>query len=101
MQNNHNDDEVPKEWQDAINKVVKSIQLDVDRRIMWEMLYNDDMVRPLPDEEISKRFLRVGGDAICQYCEQRYEDHPNETRVLSYDGYPFLKRLCDGTLGKT
>lgn len=95
------EDNWPKDWQEAVDHMAETIRYEIDRQIMWEILYNDDMIRPLTDEEAAKRMMRVGGEVICSYCKRRYEDHPDETRVLSYDGYPFLKRLCDGTFGKT
>ena len=96
-----NNEELPPEWEEALDHIALAIKHDIDRRIMWEVVYSDDMKRPLTEEEVAKRFLRVSGDAICTFCGARYEAHPNETRVLSYDGYPYLKRLCSGTLGKT
>lgn len=94
------EDYLPPYCQEAIDRNALLIKHDIDRHILWEIIHNDDMKRPLSDEEVNKRFMRVG-DVICDVCGERYEDHPNETRVLSYDGYPFLKRLCVGTLGKT
>lgn len=96
-----NYDKLPPEWEEAIAHNATLIKQDIDRRILWDILHNDDMVRELTEEEIVKRVRRVGGGAICDFCGESYEDHPNETRLLSFDGYPYLKRLCDGTLGKT
>lgn len=61
----------------------------------------DDWQRPLTQREELRRFRRVGGDCICEICGYRYADHPDETRIVSgIDGKPFMKRLCNGWLGK-
>lgn len=47
-------------------------------------------------------FTRASGDCICDACGEDYYSHsPAEERHnLSYDGNPFLHRLCDGSLVK-
>jgi hypothetical protein len=60
----------------------------------------DDWQRDLTEEEICRRLHRVGGDCICEVCGKPYYDHADEIRVLDWDGYPYLKRLCFGWFGK-
>ena len=55
----------------------------------------------LDENEFLEKLHRVGGDIICPICSFSYADHPNETRMLDHGGYPWAKRLCDGTWGKT
>lgn len=64
------------------------------------MKYQDDWKRPLTEDEVFERMVRVGTWVECPECGQPYVKHPMETRVLSYDGHPYLNRLCDGRLGK-
>lgn len=47
-------------------------------------------------------FERAGGDCICKQCGKKYYDHPmaREKEWLSWDGQPFLHRLCNGRLVK-
>lgn len=54
----------------------------------------------LTEQEALKRTHRVSGDCTCGVCGKPFWKHPMETRILSYDGYPFLHRLCNGWLGK-
>ena len=38
---------------------------------------------------------RADGDCVCQVCGTMYRQHPVDPQ-LSYDGQPFLRRLCNG-----
>jgi len=92
---------LPEEWNEAVDNMAKAIQEEIDHEILLEILIeSDDGIRPLTDEEVSYRFQRVSGDAICHICNQPYRKHPHETRVIGYNGEPFLRKLCNGWLGK-
>lgn len=49
-----------------------------------------------------ERTYRASGQCICGSCGLEYWRHPlaREPRHLSYDGEPFLHRLCSGDLVK-
>lgn len=42
---------------------------------------------------------RVNGRSLCPYCGLPWSKHPDHYEV-GYDGEPFLKRACDGSLKK-
>lgn len=44
-------------------------------------------------------FRRAGGDCVCNRCGKTYREHPHDGAIL-YDGHPFLRKLCDGSLVK-
>jgi hypothetical protein len=46
------------------------------------------------------KFVRAGGNAVCEICHRKYFDHPQNTDYLDWNGYPYLNVLCDGTLVK-
>lgn len=60
-------------------------------------------VRPIgeTDRRLAS-MVRASGECICEDCGKLYRKHPDftEPEGLSYDGRPFLKVLCDGTLVK-
>jgi hypothetical protein len=60
----------------------------------------DDWNREIPEDELWKRLHRVSGDCKCEICGNLYYNHPDETRILDWDGNPYLKRLCFGWFGK-
>lgn len=45
-------------------------------------------------------FTRAGGLCICQTCGLEYRRHPQATEWLDWQGEPWLRRLCNGTLVK-
>ena len=45
-------------------------------------------------------FNRAAGETICPFCEKRFDEHPLDKDHLSYDGQPFLHRLCGDHLVK-
>jgi len=45
-------------------------------------------------------FVRAGGDVRCTGCRKPYKEHPLAEEHIGFDGYPYLHRLCDGTLVK-
>lgn len=45
-------------------------------------------------------FCRASGDCLCPDCGKEYWHHPQAKEFLSWDGYPFLHRLCNGKLVK-
>ncbi len=47
-------------------------------------------------------WTRASGDCICEKCNKKYYDHPSakEAHNLDWEGRPFLRRLCDGSLVK-
>lgn len=54
---------------------------------------------PSPDcDEVE--FVRVPGSLPCPACQKNAQDHPWFTRCLSWQGLPYLRVLCDGTLVK-
>ena len=60
-----------------------------------------DWSQELDDDELLDRFQRVSGEVVCEICGEPYWRHPDEPRMLSgIDGKPYLKRLCNGWLGK-
>jgi hypothetical protein len=56
----------------------------------------------MDQEDDRQDFVRASGDCVCEICGKDYYHHPeaDEPQYLSYDGTPFLHRLCDGTLVK-
>lgn len=46
--------------------------------------------------EPSGREYRAAGGCVCEICGNKYYDHPDETRVLGYDGNPVDVILCNG-----
>jgi hypothetical protein len=62
------------------------------------ILFEDDWIRPISENEYSERFNRVGGDVVCFICGQIYYDHPYEQRLYP-DGYDH--QLCNGWIGHT
>lgn len=106
------EEKLPKEWEEAIDRIAEEIREEIDEETIFQILEEiekeklqklmetDDGIRPLADEEINFRMYRVNGDVICKKCGKSYYKHPDETRILGYDGHPFLKRLCNGWLGK-
>ena len=53
-------------------------------------------------EEVSDYpdFRRAGGACICDGCGEEYRKHPHDQRYKTYEGNPYLRRLCDGRLVK-
>jgi len=53
-------------------------------------------------QPLSGSFIRASGDCVCDQCGDKYFDHPSEKskQNLDWEGRPFLRRLCDGTLVK-
>lgn len=45
-------------------------------------------------------FIRASGESICSRCAAPYWKHPHAAEFLSWEGTPYLRRLCDGTLVK-
>lgn len=61
---------------------------------------DDDGERELGEDEIEKRFHRMNGDVVCEFCEEKAYKHPLDKRILSFDDEPYLHRMCNGTLAK-
>lgn len=49
------------------------------------------------NRQLERAFIRASGDCICKDCKKKYRQHPQDMEELSYDGYPYLRILCDGT----
>ena len=45
-------------------------------------------------------FETASGLCVCEECGKLYFDHPMAEEHLSWQGLPWLNRLCDGTLVK-
>lgn len=45
-------------------------------------------------------FVRASGESICPTCSAPYWKHPHAPEFLSWEGTPYLRRLCDGRLVK-
>jgi len=43
---------------------------------------------------------RASGDCLCELCDRPYWRHPYTYEYVDWDGHPFLKVACDGTLLK-
>lgn len=75
---------------------------DADFAHIREVHFEDDWVRPLHEDEMWLRFVRVSGDCLCSFCGFIYYDHPQETRIKCFDGGTVgLVQLCNGWLGHT
>lgn len=75
---------------------------DEDFAHISQVIHEDDWQRPLGEDEMWLRFMRVSGDCICPICGFIYYDHPQENRIKSFDGRSAgLHQLCNGWLGHT
>lgn len=45
---------------------------------------------------LSEDFFRASGDCLCEICGTEYRKHPDDMENIGYDGYPYLKKLCNG-----
>jgi len=54
----------------------------------------------LSKDDSYPNFIRASGDCICKQCGKKYEKHSFDLSYLDWDGYPYLHKLCDGTLVK-
>ena len=45
-------------------------------------------------------FFRAGGDVRCEECGRQYRKHPHAKEYLDWNGDPYLRKLCDGSLVK-
>lgn len=52
------------------------------------------------DKKTAPEFNRASGDTICPFCERKFADHPMAEQYLSFDGVPYLHRLCGDHLVK-
>lgn len=43
---------------------------------------------------------RANGDCLCELCGRPYRKHPHTYEHLDWEGHPFLRVACDGTLLK-
>lgn len=50
-------------------------------------------------EDLAKVTRRACGEVNCRICGKRFKDHPMENGI-TFDGYPFLHKGCDGFLLK-
>ena len=66
-----------------------------DNRVVINM--HGIALRSEPATELEAQ--RVGSDVLC-ICGRPYKSHPLAVEYLSYDGYAYLHRLCDGRLVK-
>jgi hypothetical protein len=64
-----------------------------NRNVIWNSI-------TITEEEINKRFARVGGECICDVCGQTYSNHHVSEEVLSIYPNLILVELCNGVLGK-
>ena len=54
------------------------------------------------EEDDGEPYIRVSGDMVCEQCGLPYWRHPQEILYDAFDGQElYLRRLCDGRLGKT
>lgn len=68
---------------------------------MFEVVFSSaEQVGIVPQDP--KQFRRASGDIVCDACGSYYRQHPLYRKAdgLSYDGQPFLRRLCNGALVK-
>lgn len=54
-------------------------------------------VAPDADDEDGAHIRRASGEVTCQHCGLLYRQHPVSWH-RSWDGQPYLHRLCDGGL---
>lgn len=75
------------------------LRFDVAGENLWRSVI--ESLRP-QNKQVQEEFIRASGDCVCIKCKKDYYSHPlaREKHNLSYDGNPFLNRLCDGTLVK-
>jgi hypothetical protein len=59
----------------------------------------EEILAPFDTKDDPIEFYRAGGDCICPQCNKEYRKHPHSEH-LAYDGYPWLRRLCNGDLVK-
>lgn len=43
-------------------------------------------------------YCRASGYTRCKHCGLPYRDHPLSEELVDYEGRPFERRLCDGTV---
>jgi hypothetical protein len=46
------------------------------------------------------RFVRASCDCVCSECGKSYLSHPEYEKELSWQGKPYLHKLCNGLLVK-
>ena len=44
---------------------------------------------------------RASGEVVCLACGEKYKKHPLSDYPVDWQGEPWLRRLCDGSLVKT
>lgn len=49
---------------------------------------------------VPKDFRRASGECVCATCSEPYWRHSFAPEFLSWEGQPFLRRLCNGDLVK-
>ncbi len=54
----------------------------------------------ITEDEIAEKMLRVCQDCICEECGKFYYQHPYIVDTLDWEGHPYLRALCDGTIAK-
>lgn len=59
--------------------------------------FNRVIIDEFPLDEID--YLRTSGDLVCEECGKKYYAHPFSEHK-SYDGHPWLRKLCNGKLIK-
>jgi len=59
-----------------------------------------DIITNKSKDDSYPNFIRASGDCICKQCGKKYEKHSFDLSYLDWDGYPYLHKLCDGTLVK-
>lgn len=68
------------------------------RVVRQAIITRDGLEGVITPEELHA--TRASGKVRCIRCQKLYEDHPLEAKYLSWDGHPYLNRLCDGRLVK-
>lgn len=58
-----------------------------------------DPERDARESEELERMIRASGESICRPCGEAYRKHPVTTHRTT-EGYPYLHKLCDGTIVK-
>lgn len=77
----------------------RDLVLTREERIARGADYHRPLYRFYFDTQNPDWFRRASGDAVCGTCDQLFRKHPfSEHR--SYNGDPYLHKLCDGSLVK-
>lgn len=85
---------------DSMGSFLRAIRDDEPHIIEDRALSEYDWEAPHTDEELLARVVRTPGDMVCPICGKPYRKHPKETRLLDWEGRPWLERICTGILAK-